>query len=255
MLIDKQPNTFLEDVSSLIKVFGALATSPKWYQVRAVIRSSVGGTIESIVCLAIGRLHNTDINDEDEQQPNLQVTFQIALLLLLCNEFQIPVENRIIYDPRHTKEDNFLWKMLGLTPQNFNAKDPVTSNTLFYMPFCPWGVTEDIVASNWTQLERISILGNSFSFVIDPHTSGTFEEGVEQQQPTTTRAPHVKQAKSRCKEIICWEGDHETWLSGETSEGFPQHQLDSTIVSFPMLDDEDATKKWMRFKPYPQSKL
>jgi len=163
MLIDKQPKNILEDVSSLIKVFGALATSPKWYQVRAVIRSSVGGTIESIVCLAIGRLHNTDINDVDEQQPNLQVTFQIALLLLLCNEFQIPVENRIIYDPRHTKEDNFLWKMLGLTPQNFNAKDPVTSNILFYMPFCPWGVTEDIVASNWTQLERISILGNSLS--------------------------------------------------------------------------------------------
>ena len=60
---------------------------------------------------------------------------------------------------------------------------------------------------------------------------------------------------SRCKEIICWEGDHETGLSGETSGGFPQHSLDSTIVSFPMLDDEDATKKWMRFKPYPQSKL
>ena len=46
------------------------------------------------------------------------------------------------------------------------AKRPVTDQTLFYMPHCPLGLYNNVIASNWERkkLEKIILVGNRLDF-------------------------------------------------------------------------------------------
>ena len=254
------------NITSIVTAFGALATSTKWLKTRSKIRASLVNQqepVEQIICLALGRLDNNDLkythddhddhddhgdhddhdDHDDYDSVNLQVSFQIAFLLLLCNELRIPPEKRIVYDPRHTDHDRKLLKLIGLNPKKHDLTTPVNCKTLYYMPFAPWTLTETIVSSNWIQLDRISIIGNSFQFVsIGPRYKSQLIDSAKYEKQI--RAPHVELTRSICDEIECYESDNVTWLPTVTN----QNQLNCTLVTFPVLN-KTRRKQWILLKP------
>ena len=256
-------NQLHHNITSIVTAFGALATSTKWLKTRSKIRASLVNQqepVEQIICLALGRLDNNDLkythddhDDHDDQDDydsvNLQVSFQIAFLLLLCNELRIPPEKRIVYDPRHTDHDRKLLKLIGLNPKKHDLTTPVNCKTLYYMPFAPWTLTETIVSSNWIQLDRISIIGNSFQFVsIGPRYKSQLIDSAKYEKQI--RAPHVELTRSTCDEIECYESDNVTWLPTVTN----QNQLNCTLVTFPVLN-KTRRKQWILLKPDTRSRL
>lgn len=132
--------------------------------------------IEDLVCLCLGKL--------DDQAS----IYQLATFVLLAQLLGIPHERCLIYDPVHTSEDRSILAHLGFVAldENKEAKYQVQRMTLFYMPYGPYHLFNNLVQANWHSLHRIAVLGNSFFWVCDP------KHGKTKQMRRCRRAPHVE---------------------------------------------------------------
>ena len=208
---------------------------------------------QEIVCYCLG-----DLNDET-------VRFQLAFLLLVSNHFAIPPSGRLVYDPIHTSIDRQILNTCGCTPLLFNenAERRVVVRTLFYMPFAPFNLTENVVRTNFEALEQIYIIGNNFDFVWRLPSSRHITNAQKQSQKfeidategtIPTRAPSVHAALKMADETVLWDSDHYTWQSETSKEArMLKYCLNSTLVTFPNTNGTDVQKA--QNKSIPRSKL
>ena len=212
---------------------------------------------QEIVCYCLG-----DLNEA-------RVRFQLAFLLLVSNHFGIPSSGRLVYDPVHTTIDRQILTTCGCTPLSFNenAERQVVVRTLFYMPFAPFNLTENVVRTNFKALERIYIIGNNLDFVwrLPSYRLKNASNDIagdkplqqcEMQGTIPTRAPSVHAALKMADETILWDADHSTWQTAtveETSKEaiYLKHCLNSTLVTFPNANNIDVHK----LEHAPRSKL
>ena len=166
----RQRPSFATDVAErTLAHLAALATSPVWMNRvgpavrRALVQDGQGGApapapVEELVCYCLG-----DLDSE-------QVIHQLAFLLLLASELRIPPARRLVFDPVHLDEDRDALRRCGCTPvapadADVDGGRRVRCRTLFYMPFAPFSLTDNVVRANWAQLDQVVIAGNSFDFV------------------------------------------------------------------------------------------
>jgi hypothetical protein len=187
---------------------------------------------EELVCYCLG--------DTSE----LNVAFQLAFFLQIAHHFGIPPKRRFVFDPIHTEKDRQVLKLCGCTPLSYNehAMRRVNRRTLFYMPFAPYDLTDNLLRANWDVLDRVIVIGNPLNWVVDHkwkdtdgtdgnegHTGpniefGTSAEGVEVKQHRnrqqqlqarresyTSRAPCVEAALELATEATLWQGNLMTW--------------------------------------------
>jgi hypothetical protein len=227
-------------VEQALASLGALATSERWLGVRRLLRRHWGPAaelplprVEALVCYALGDLGAPDVG------------YQLALLLLLANELEIPPADRLVYDPMHSATD---WEVLrlcgcGVPPAASllrSAHRPVAAcrMTLFYMPFAPFVLTDDLVRANWRSLHNVAVIGNDLRWVADP------EWDTPGDGSWKGRAPASERAAVGAHQVRLWEGDHVTWLTrgqGEGGEDSGKSSLDTTLSVFP---SSAALRRW-----------
>jgi hypothetical protein len=148
-------------LEQIIACLGELTTATRWGAVRSALDKALKATSstqpEELVCYCLGDLSE------------LGVAFQLAFFLLIANQFAIPPARRLIFDPIHTKEDRQLLQLCGCTSlsQNEQALRRVQCRTLFYMPFAPFSLTNNVIRANWDILDRVMIIGNPLNWVVD----------------------------------------------------------------------------------------
>jgi hypothetical protein len=151
--VENDPYFIARCMEGIVKSIGALVTSQRWIShVRpTLLRRLAHVEIQEIVCYSLGHLEDAN------------VSFQIAFLLLVANELKIPILRRLVFDPSHTDDDRRVLALCGCNPllADENARRKVASPTLFYMPFAPFHLTDNVVRANWDQLHRIAIIGNA----------------------------------------------------------------------------------------------
>ncbi|CAI2173865.1 20357_t:CDS:2 [Funneliformis geosporum] len=109
-----------------------------------------------IVCYGIGSIERSKSSQ-----------FQFALMLILKDLFQI-TGKAYVYDPVLTSIDLDILSHyeISIIDINEKAKREITNQTLFYMPHCPIGLYNNVIASNWEKkkLEKIILVGNRLDF-------------------------------------------------------------------------------------------
>jgi hypothetical protein len=217
--------------------------------------------VEELVCYCLGDLSSP------------QVIHQLAFLLLLASELRIPPARRLVFDPVHLDEDRDALRRCGCTPvapadADVDGGRRVRCRTLFYMPFAPFSLTDNVVRANWEQLDQVVIAGNSFDFVTgskfrdeeeDEDEEKEEEEGEEEggemkggwganggggredmkgdhSRPRVSRAPCVNRCGAVGKEVCLWDGDFETWLTEDTGGG--------ALEAGTQEDDHAASRKF-----------
>ncbi|KAM4576558.1 SRR1-like protein [Odontesthes bonariensis] len=92
--------------------------------------------------------------------------YQLAMLLLLLEAGQIPLQDCSVYDPAFSRGDMDVLRELGLTvlTENEEGKRLVTKPTLFYMMHCGKALYNNLLWRNWRAqcLSRVMIIGNTF---------------------------------------------------------------------------------------------
>ena len=71
-----------------------------------------------------------------------------------------------VFDPLFTPCERKILKDLGLesSEENLEGRYSCQNNfTLFYLPHCPKQLTNNILWTNWDQLENVVIIGNSIN--------------------------------------------------------------------------------------------
>lgn len=208
-----------------LSALAALCLAPRWRDVvRPALRARVGDGVDELVCYALG-----SVDDRN-------VPWQLALLLLLANELEVPVHRRLVYDPRHGPLDHAVLKCCGLTVLDVdeNAERKVGARTLFFMPFAPYWLTDNVLRANWSQLNRIAVIGNPLRWVSDPDCYHEEEEQQEngdvagRRQDFRGRAPCADALLSNgeLEEIVLWDGDMRTWLTEQTAGGSEEDEED-----------------------------
>ena len=67
-------------------------------------------------------------------------------------------------------------------PLSFQAARRVHTPTVFYMPFAPYHLTENLVRANWgARLHNVAIIGNNFDFVAEWPELPTDEQAFQLQ--------------------------------------------------------------------------
>jgi hypothetical protein len=92
-------------LGQIVSALGALCLAPRWRDVvLPALRARVGcDGVDELVCYALGSLEDRG------------VSYQFALLLLLANALEVPVQRRLVYDPRHCDLDRAVLRVCGLT--------------------------------------------------------------------------------------------------------------------------------------------
>ena len=216
-------------IEQIISCLAELTTATKWSEVRNALVSKEAA--EEVVCYCLGDLSE------------LGVAFQLAFLLLISNNYGIPPEKRLVYDPLHDAKDRHILKLCGCTPlsRNEQAMRRVNCRTLFYMPFAPFNLTDNVVRANWDVLERVMLVGNPLQWVVDHRWRKTeqgkeVEDGsdrsevkFERSEGYTSRAPCVEAALAQgvVTELTLWHNNLNTWtIAGALSEVEQAKQLD-----------------------------
>nr|XP_056715100.1 SRR1-like protein [Euleptes europaea] len=96
----------------------------------------------------------------------VKARFQLAFLLLLLKELQIPEEWCCVFDPAFSELEREALHRLGLSvlPQNEEGKRAIAEPTVFYMIHCGKALYNNLLWSNWSAeaLSKMVIIGNSF---------------------------------------------------------------------------------------------
>lgn len=178
----------------------------------------------------------------------------MAFLLLVSQQFAIPPARRLVFDPLHTEKDRQILQLCGCTPlmHNERAGRRVHCRTLFYMPFAPYDLTDNLIRANWECLDRVMIIGNSLRWVVD-HRAGNdaivsdgvrdggdakSNEGDPLEAAFRSRAPCVEAAicLATVKESTLWQGDLVTWT-------LLQAKNDSEVEAEAVATMQAATKE------------
>ncbi|KAM6964944.1 SRR1-like protein, partial [Aplochiton taeniatus] len=92
--------------------------------------------------------------------------YQLALLLLLLDALQIPVQECRVYDPVFSSGEREVLRELGFTvlTENEEGKRLVSRPTLFYLIHCGKALYNNLLWKNWCRdtLPLLRIIGNSF---------------------------------------------------------------------------------------------
>ncbi|XP_048369844.1 SRR1-like protein [Sphaerodactylus townsendi] len=92
--------------------------------------------------------------------------FQLAFLLLLLKQLQIPQEQCCIFDPVFSVLERDVLRSLGLSvlSRNEEGKRAVHEPTVYYMIHCGKALYNNLLWSNWSAeaLSKMVIIGNSF---------------------------------------------------------------------------------------------
>lgn len=231
-------------VRRTITALAALCVSQRWTDVVRPALSALDG-VEEIVCYALGCVDDSN------------VPWQLALLLLIANTLEVPEQRRLVFDPRHGPLDRAVLAHCGVTAVHANerAERQVSVQTLFFMPFAPYTLTDNVLRANWGQLHRVAVIGNPLRWVCDPDWDR--EAGGHWQR--AGRAPCVEAVLGMggTKEEVLWHGNMRTWLTngGAEKEDRTLHCLDATLAVFPHTGADARLPP--RQKPHwpPQSKL
>jgi hypothetical protein len=157
-------------LGQIVSALGALCLAPRWRDVvLPALRARVGcDGVDELVCYALGSLEDRG------------VSYQFALLLLLANALEVPVQRRLVYDPRHCDLDRAVLRVCGLTVLGVDehAERRVAARTLFFMPFAPYWLTDNVLRANWAQLHQIVVIGNPLRWVSDPEWDRAEDSGA-----------------------------------------------------------------------------
>ncbi|QQP50278.1 AGAP005113PAlike, partial [Caligus rogercresseyi] len=122
--------------------------------------NNLGYFAKSLVCFGLGsflplrRLSNSS---------------QAQLLLILSLKLDLDLKSVKVYDPIFSKVEISILEDLGLIvlKENVEGKLRVEESTLFFLPHCPKQLTNNLLWSNWSNLELLIILSNSISRICD----------------------------------------------------------------------------------------
>ncbi|XP_006261829.2 SRR1-like protein [Alligator mississippiensis] len=147
----------------LLEARDALRGEAAWEHLRAAVGTALGGRGAQAeeppprcVCYGLGSVAACAA-----ARP------QLALLLLLLDELQVPRERCRVFDPVFSALDVAVLAELGLAvvSENEEGKHPAgDGTTLFYMIHCGKALYNNLLWSNWSvaALSKIIIVGNSF---------------------------------------------------------------------------------------------
>ncbi|XP_017269381.1 SRR1-like protein [Kryptolebias marmoratus] len=97
--------------------------------------------------------------------------YQLAMLLLLLDAGQIPLQDCSVYDPAFSSAERDVLKELGLTvlAENEEGKRQATKPTLFYLMHCGKALYNNLLWKNWSAqcLTLVVIIGNSFNGITE----------------------------------------------------------------------------------------
>ncbi|KAL5016165.1 hypothetical protein ScPMuIL_005754 [Solemya velum] len=116
-------------------------------------------SVTEIVCYGIGNFSTC-----------LIARNQLALLLAMREECQVPLYKTSLYDPKFLSAEKELLLELGVNvlDKNEECKRKCHKPTLFYMPHCGKSLYNNLLWSNWSLgLSNLIIIGNSFSNMVD----------------------------------------------------------------------------------------
>uniref|UniRef100_A0AAZ3R1Q6 SRR1-like domain-containing protein n=1 Tax=Oncorhynchus tshawytscha TaxID=74940 RepID=A0AAZ3R1Q6_ONCTS len=97
--------------------------------------------------------------------------YQLAMLLLILESLQIPMEWCSVYDPVFSSGEMEVLRQLGLNvlTENEEGKRAVSRPTLFYLMHCGKALYNNLLWKNWSRdaLPLLTIIGNSFAGIQD----------------------------------------------------------------------------------------
>uniref|UniRef100_A0A0K2TYN8 AGAP005113PAlike [Tribolium castaneum] n=2 Tax=Lepeophtheirus salmonis TaxID=72036 RepID=A0A0K2TYN8_LEPSM len=134
----------------------------KFYQsfIKSFLGNKVVSDIHSLVCFGLGTfLTKNPISNSSKVQ----------LLFLLSLKSDLGIETSLVSDPIFFKSEIRFLQDSGLTvlKENIEGKFKVKEKTLFFLPHCPKQLTNNLLWSNWKDLDNIIIISNSFSCICD----------------------------------------------------------------------------------------
>ncbi|XP_060927651.1 SRR1-like protein [Limanda limanda] len=120
--------------------------------------------------------------------------YQLAMLLLLLDAGQIPLEDCYVYDPVFSTGERDVLEKLGLSvlTENEEGKHLATKPTLFFLMHCGKALYNNLLWKNWStqSLPAMTIIGNSFNSMRDRAIDREFERDYS----------YISQAAGVCEE-------------------------------------------------------
>jgi hypothetical protein len=219
-LVDLEERALREAILQVTAHLGALGSSQRWNEVvRPGLLRQLQVPVEEIVCYALGLPQDSGF------------FWQIAFLLLMANVLAIPSAKRLVFDPLHGPLEKRILAACGLTFRKTSEHAPVKCQTLFYMPFAPYELTDNVVRANWYNLARITIVGNDLRWCMDSKW-----RSYGKPRPSQGRAPCIEAASlAILSATTLFKGDVTSKLSHSS---LPNHSfkdcnsLNATLTSF-----------------------
>lgn len=114
--------------------------------------------IERLVCLGLG-------NFAQSQHLSSGISAKNQLLFLLCLVKHFQVSQVLVFDPIHTDSEKKILTQLNLDSgcQNPEGHYQYPEATFYFLPHCPKQLLNNLLWSNWHQLQKIVIAGNSIT--------------------------------------------------------------------------------------------
>ncbi|XP_037536385.1 SRR1-like protein [Nematolebias whitei] len=125
---------------------------------------------------------------------SVSARYQLAMLLLLLDAGQIPLQDCSVFDPAFSSSERDILKELGLTvlTENEEGKRQASKPTLFYLMHCGKALYNNLLWKNWSAqcLTQVMIIGNSFN--------GIRERTIERELKRDYR--YISEAVGLCEE-------------------------------------------------------
>lgn len=251
-------------IEQIIECLGELATATHWGRVRTTMdrmlkkpNEQYNMEPEELVCYCLGDLSE------------LNVAFQLAFFLQIAHHFAIPPARRFVFDPLHTEKDKEILKICRCTvlSHNEHALRRVHCHTLFYMPFAPFYLTDNLLRANWDVLDKVAVIGNPLNWVVDHRWKEKFSIGgnmgdtgrndepgsrsvspvsgerAEEQKHQhqfgqqhhrshdryTSRAPCVEAALELVTEVTLWQEDLVTWTLAQAAHELKRERSEMNV--------------------------
>ncbi|XP_061585956.1 SRR1-like protein [Cololabis saira] len=161
--------------------------------------------------------------------------YQLAMLLMLLDAGQIPLQDCSVYDPIFSSAERDILRELGLTvlTENEEGKRLATKPTLFYLMHCGKALYNNLLWKNWSaqSLSLVVIIGNSFTSMRERSIEREFKQQYS----------YISEAVDLCEErkLPC-----------------PSHLIDvfsdTAIISFPANNLKEIPQSNWTDSPEPQ---